>query len=136
MIFKELWPGLFWAFFILILCLLPGEDIPTAWWLELISADKWIHAALFAILTLLLIKGFQQQNKSVSLRNNAIVYSVFSGAVYGLALELMQKYFLAGRTFDWFDELANCAGCLIAILLLRFFRHRLPAVLKSVNRLN
>jgi hypothetical protein len=39
-----------WAFFIALLCGMPGKDIPQISWLEWISFDKWVHAGMFFIL--------------------------------------------------------------------------------------
>lgn len=43
-----------WALLIFGLCATPGQYIPSADWLELLSVDKWVHAGIFLILTALL----------------------------------------------------------------------------------
>lgn len=112
MFLKHIWPGLVWALFILILCAIPGKELPNVWWLELLSIDKLIHALLFAVLVVLLSRGFMRQNKFNRLQTHPVTISIAVSIPYGFMLELMQRYLIEGRTFDLLDALANSIGCL------------------------
>lgn len=79
--------------------------------------DKAVHFVLYAVLVLIGCLFFL----SAHLNKKA---AVFSAAVYsvamGLATECLQK-FVAYRTFDWLDWVADCCGVLFAGLILMFF---------------
>jgi VanZ family protein len=103
-----------WALIIFILCATPGQYIPSANWLELLSFDKWVHASIFFILTaLVLLNGV----KYTISRKGMFVW--FSACVaYGALLEFMQATCFSNRSADWKDIVANSFGCLMAFLLL------------------
>jgi VanZ family protein len=42
-----------------------------------------------------------------------ITYACLLSALYGVLIELLQKFYFEGRSFDYFDMLANILGCLI-----------------------
>lgn len=99
-----------WIVLIFILCAAPGHYFPSAGWMELLSLDKWIHAALFFILNtfswMLLLK--RRENK------NRIYLYTFLALSYGVALELMQAHMGTQRAYDELDMLANAIGtCLL-----------------------
>jgi hypothetical protein len=108
-------PAFAWATLIFILCSLPGYAIPHYSWTDLISFDKFIHAFLFAVLIIFLLKGFNKQNQFKYLNTHPVLISFLVCVLYGGALELMQNYFFIDRTGDWFDFIANSVGCLIGI---------------------
>lgn len=113
---------LLWALVIFVLCATPGQYIPSANWLELLSFDKFVHASIFFVLTaLMLIALVKKEGSSV------ILWLCFSGCVaYGALLELMQATCFSNRSADWKDIIANTFGCVIALFFLKTIR-RLPA---------
>ena len=113
MFLKHTWPGIVWAIFILVLCAIPGQDLQSLWWLELLSFDKLVHAGMFAVLTILLVKGFMRQDRFMQLATHPVTYAISISVPYGFALELMQRFLIEGRTFDILDAVANAIGCLI-----------------------
>jgi len=104
-----------WALIIFILCATPGQYIPSADWLELLSFDKFVHASMFFILTLLLFSTAIKYNRP----QITFVLYFFLAVCYGASLELMQAYWFSNRSADWKDMVANTFGCSIAILLLK-----------------
>lgn len=93
---------------------LPKDKVPKVndWW-NLIFIDKWIHAGLFGIQTLLLIVPFMN-NKSVALKKNKTIYSwiAIGVCIWGLITECIQLN-IPGRSFDWLDWAADSLGVLI-----------------------
>jgi hypothetical protein len=101
-----------WAAVIFALCSTPGRFIPTTSWLELLSADKWVHASVFFILSLLLFAGVITNAQ----RPTAIYYWLIVAIAYGGLLEILQAKVFSERSADWQDFVANSFGCLMALV--------------------
>ena len=110
--------AILWAVVIFILCATPGQYIPTANWLELLSFDKFVHATLFFILTSLwfLVSIKHQQSNRVRL-----LYFI-SAVAYGALLEFMQATCFSNRSADFKDIVANSFGCIVAALFFKKIR--------------
>jgi VanZ family protein len=109
----HLW-GILWIVFIVLLTALPGRllpDIPT--FMDLFEPDKLVHVVLFAILVILLLRGFARDPKAVFLKNHSLLVALNTGILLGALTELMQKYFIPGRTGSIYDFIANTAGCFV-----------------------
>lgn len=107
-----------WMLIIFILCATPGQYIPSANWLELLSFDKFVHASIFFTLTILLFTVAIKYKKTNRVHIVCFVFAV----CYGASLELMQAYCFSNRSADWKDMVANTFGCIIAALLLKKLR--------------
>lgn len=116
--------GILWAALIFILCAIPGTSLPHYSWADLISFDKFIHAFIFAVLVLLLLRGFKKQNQFVFIAKHAILFSVTASVLYGGLLELMQAYCFTARSGDWFDFTANSVGCFAGIYVHHYFHSK------------
>lgn len=99
-----------WAILILVLCAMPGRYLPSAGWLELLSADKLVHAAMFCVLGVLLIMACVRRRLTRSL----VVIFLLLAVVYGLLLELGQSWIFSGRSMEMLDFVANATGVSIA----------------------
>jgi VanZ family protein len=106
-------PAYLWAFFIAILCGIPGNDIPTIGWLELLSFDKFVHASVFLVLYLLFNRA--TLNKTNRLR----LFILFGCAAYGGLLEILQGLVFIDRSADVYDFIANTFGVWLAYYLSR-----------------
>jgi VanZ family protein len=111
---KHLRWALLWALVIFILCVLPGKDIPSFWWTDLLSIDKLVHAGVFGVLVLLLSRGLRAHYGGLELRSRRMLLWILACIAYGGALEIMQGVFLTDRYADVLDFLANSAGCGLA----------------------
>lgn len=96
--------ALLWALLILVLCLLPGTALPAWHWADLFSADKLVHAVLFAVLAVLSIRALDAPDQK------AVLVSMLVCVAYGGGLELMQMLPDLGRRGDWSDFAANTIG--------------------------
>jgi VanZ family protein len=126
MFFKNTYPALLWALFIAILCGIPGKDIPHISFLELLSFDKFVHAALFFVLVILLSKAFQKSSAFSFFYLHPYSSSAIICIAYGGLLEILQGLIFIDRSADIYDFIANTFGCCCAI----FYRKR-----RNVKRL-
>jgi len=102
---------LLWMIFILVLIILPGQHMPETG-TNLFNPDKIIHAAVFAVLALLMTIGFSKQRTYYTLRNKAALSALLISVGYASVLEGTQ-IFSEGRTLDLYDAIANTVGCFI-----------------------
>jgi VanZ family protein len=99
--------ALLWALLILVLCLMPGAALPAWHWADLFSVDKLVHAGLFAVQALLVLRAAGGQGRA-----DAFPW-LLAVVAYGGALELMQMLPALGRRGDWNDLAANTLGALL-----------------------
>ncbi|WP_456437789.1 VanZ family protein [Psychroserpens sp.] len=76
--------------------------------------DKIYHFLAYAILTLLLFNYIVITNVKLN-----ILLSAGIAIIYGIIIEVLQATVTDFRTPDYYDVLANTAGVLFAIILLR-----------------
>ena len=117
MFFKHLKWAMLWALIILILCGIPGRDIPHISFLELLEFDKFVHAGIFLILVQLTARGLYLQTTLPSLKRSFKWMAFTACVLYGGALEIMQQTLFVGRSADIYDFIANSFGCVVGLLL-------------------
>ncbi len=127
MLFRKLIPALLWALFILILCGLPGNDIPRLTFLDWMKPDKIVHLVLFGTLSFLLIKAFVEQTTYPSLIQRAKLLSIIIASIYGVVIEVLQETIFIGRTGDVFDALADSVGAFIGLWFFNYWTKRKAA---------
>src|SRR6476620_4871693 len=88
--------SIFCAVVILVLCATPGQYIPSAGWMELLSLDKLIHASIFFVLTALLIVVALRYRQN----SRFVLFYVTVSVLYGMLMELMQAYCFSNRSAD------------------------------------
>lgn len=95
---------------IVALSLLPPQDLPQV---ELFyGADKIIHLTMYFIFAMLGSWALKAEE------NRARIFLIILVTVgWGILMEFMQLEMHAGRSFSWFDELANATGVLTGILI-------------------
>ena len=108
---KKFLPFIIWTLVIFGLCSMPGKAIPHISWLELLSFDKFVHAAIFFAEQILFMRALQHILKGYGL------YALLFCLMYGGSLELMQFYIFDSRSGDWFDFIANATGAFLGLLL-------------------
>jgi VanZ family protein len=101
------------TFLILVAVLLPGSAVPDV---NFIGFDKIVHIGLFGLWALAVRYDFRQVKFSIGFAIG-VSFSVFT--------EVLQV-FVEGRTFDWFDVVADVIGLSIGLLVAT----RLIAILK------
>jgi VanZ family protein len=83
--------------------------------------DKVLHAAVYAVLGLLLLAAQPRPAQGYSWRQVGI--SVLIASLYGLSDEIHQ-YFIPGRSSEVLDWVADTAGALIAVSLLAWLHRK------------
>ena len=94
-----------WLLLITILLCIPGTRLPKVSWSDKIWLDKWIHIFLFLVLVFLWCKAC----KTIYSKRNFIIVTLLS-IVYGIAMEIVQHYFIPFRSFDYDDIIADGLG--------------------------
>lgn len=100
-----------WTALIFLLCCTPGRYVPTAHWLDLLSFDKFVHASIFFVLTILWLNYAMSQQRKVP---GPAILIIVGCVAYGGILEVLQATVFSQRSGDWFDFIANTFGCLMA----------------------
>ena len=111
--------GIVWALIILLLILMPGNNMPDTNIWNILTFDKFAHLFVFAVLVFLLIIGYTKQYTYTWLKFNAVKSSLITGVGYSFVLEVSQAL-VPERTFDLTDMLANTIGCFLGSLLFYF----------------
>src|SRR5437868_857687 len=118
---KKFLPFITWTLIIFGLCSMPGKAIPHISWLELLSFDKFVHASIFFIEQILLMRALASLNKKMLYGILALSFCF----VYGGSLELMQYYIFSSRSGDVLDFIANSTGALTGFFLFSKINKRL-----------
>ena len=125
MFFKYNWKGLLWALFILLLCGIPGSDIPHFQWMDFLSFDKFAHAGVFAVLVILGARGLAKQYEAQRSRSNPVLPVLLFALAYSPLTEWLQDIVFVERTAEFLDMLANWVGCFVGMWLYgRYFKYR------------
>lgn len=89
------------------------ENIPS-----LPYIDKLIHFAVYAILGVLFFRAFRTQRFKENI-NLVVILSIISSSLYGMSDEVHQ-YFAAHRDADIMDFLADVAGSICGVYVIKF----------------
>ncbi len=119
--FKKFIPGIAWFFIVLVLMVLPGNELPETDWLHINYFDKIMHVGVFAFLVFLFCWPFYKSGVSKAERKRYFIKIALSVSIWGLTTELIQKYIVIGRSFDLMDWTADSIGALIALLFTKRF---------------
>ena len=109
------WPGLLWTIAIFILLILPGSSFPKENWFGKIYLDKWIHIFLFACFVLFWSLAFTHQ--SILQRKKTLIKLLLVGVLFGVMMEVVQHFWVKGRSFELKDILADSLGCLLGLFI-------------------
>jgi len=112
---KPLLPAVIWAFFILVLMVMPGNNLPEKSWLAFAHLDKLVHFLLFLILGVLLLPGIYKRGLSSYSPQHAFKLAVVTGLSYAMLTEAIQWLFLSNREGSIWDVAADMAGLLTGL---------------------
>jgi VanZ family protein len=107
-----------WAIGILVLTLMPGNDVPAWPWAEKVQLDKWVHAFLFGVQGVLLAMALLHLRPEGH-RNGLLVWATVLAIAYGALVEVLQSVMGDGRTGDVLDLLADAVGALLGLFWMR-----------------
>lgn len=107
-----------WLLIISVLFFLPGSALPKEPPFGIPYFDKYVHFSFFALL-LFLFRFYY----GPALRYSYLLFAL--SFCYGLGVEMVQHYFIANRSFDLGDVVADMAGAVAGILIwLRYIKNR------------
>ena len=122
---KKFIPGIAWFFLILIAICIPGEDLPKVDnWMIQIDYDKLIHTGLFAVLAYLFMYPIVKSALPKKEKWHYFIKIALAAIVWGYTTEVIQKFFIAGRSYSLSDWIADSFGSIIALIFckLRFLK--------------
>jgi VanZ family protein len=101
-----------WLIISIILLTLPGTAFPEEDWLGKIWFDKWVHIGMFAIMVVLWCLAWKSlKPTAVGSLKKAFIIIAIASLTYGTAMEFVQLYLIAFRSFDFGDIVADAVGC-------------------------
>ena len=86
--------------------------------------DKAVHFFAYFVLAVLLYLTLIYQRKSIILFKYATIFTILIIAIYGALDEIHQMY-IPGRSMDYYDWLADIAGGIIALILIKYIAKKL-----------
>ena len=110
--------GIVWTLLILLVCLMPGDNLPSTSFLSFKGADKLIHFTLYLVLFIFVGKGLVNYFDSSYSSNRIILIAFLYCLFLGVGVEFLQSVFVAGRSGDFFDVLSNAMGASVGIVIL------------------
>jgi VanZ family protein len=112
------WPAFAWLMITTLLLCLPASSLPKTGgdWLSVIYADKWVHLAVFALLSFLFCKSLIINNLPRKTVLQLYFFIAALSALYGIFMEFVQKWLIPGRSFELTDILADTAGSFLGFL--------------------
>lgn len=117
-------PAMVWFIFIFVACAMPGKDIPHISFLEMLAFDKWVHAGIFFVLVVLIMRGMKFAYIRVA-HITTILFALAIAIPYGGLLEIMQGAFFQDRAADLYDFIANSFGAVCGVILYRNLAKRI-----------
>jgi VanZ family protein len=114
-------PGIIWFIVLMVLICMPSKHLPQNKFLAAIFLDKLVHVGCFALLVWLFYYPFAKSSLSKVAKNNYLVKITLCAIIWGLATELIQRYFVPGRSFDLKDWLADAIGAALAFATVKWW---------------
>lgn len=114
-----------WTLGILVLTLMPASEVPSWPLADLLHVDKFVHAFLFGVQSVLLGLALADMRMWRS-SAQPLVIGLLLAILYGAVIELLQECMGEGRHGDAWDLLADSMGALIGYAFLRW-RQRVKA---------
>jgi hypothetical protein len=128
---KACLPALLWGAAIMILCGIPGNDLPELTFLQWLRPDKVVHVIMFGILSILLLRGFSRQNRFERLHLQPKTFAVIYAILYGILTEILQSAVFVNRMGDLRDALADALGACLGIWIFYIFARSNASDLKE-----
>ncbi|HMT12830.1 MAG TPA: VanZ family protein [Ignavibacteria bacterium] len=114
---KYHFPFLAWLLIIFIQSSFPAVELPKV---EVFSADKIVHMGVYGLLAALCFISFIHIEKQNLFTGSAYLWSAIITILYGASDEIHQ-YFVPNRSSELQDWLADIAGIIIMLALIKLF---------------
>lgn len=103
---------------------MPGKDVPSIGWGDFLHIDKIVHFVLFGGLFVLTSLPILKSSAAFRKKKNALLWTGILVVIYGLLVEIIQHYFIPGRTFDLWDWAADSTGVFGGVFFLRYLKKK------------
>ncbi|MCA1763440.1 MAG: VanZ family protein [Cryomorphaceae bacterium] len=118
--FKTYRAALIWAAFILLLCGIPGKDLPNIDIWDINIEDKLAHMGVFGVLAFLAVWSmYRNPGTAVSIKN--LIFLATLGAAYGGLTELLQGWLFPSRFASISDFIADAIGMVLGTLFANWY---------------
>ena len=121
-----------WFLAILILSIMPGQDLPSCLLFGFIPIDKFGHFSFYASLCFLLLKNSQYSTKGIGTKSKILSFAI--AVVYGALMEVIQGTFCPSRCADIHDVVANSIGAIIGLLAFLFLPNMIEKLFSIIFR--
>ncbi|MDE7114969.1 MAG: VanZ family protein, partial [Muribaculaceae bacterium] len=85
------------------------------------GADKVVHAIMFGGLALMILTDCSRSRGWHRLSLLSVITAAAVSTLFGIVIELLQREMDLGRSYDFYDILADAAGAVTAALLWYLF---------------
>ena len=85
------------------------------------GADKVVHAIMFGGLALMILTDCSRSRGGHRLSVLSVIMAASISTLFGIVIELLQREMDLGRSYDFYDMLADAAGAVAAALLWYLF---------------
>jgi hypothetical protein len=118
-VFKKFIPAIVVFVLATVLLCLPGSALPDTGgnWFNKYQVDKIIHIIIFGSLTYLFCRPIQLKGFFTNIITKLYFIIAIIFTIYGVIIEFVQKWWVAGRSFDSGDILADAIGCFLAYFI-------------------
>lgn len=117
MFLKENRLGIIWSLIITLICLVPGGNSSGISFFASLGIDKIIHAGIHFVLIYFVSTGLLKQSAIDLSVNSAFVIAFFYSVLLGVGMEILQMFFVPGRSGDIYDVIANVTGAIVGVIL-------------------
>ena len=101
----------------MLLCGLPGQDLPNIDFWEIDIEDKIAHFGVFGILGFLMVYGFIRKNSQKVILRRQIILLILAAMAYGALTEIFQGLFFPSRFASFSDFIADSIGAILGIVI-------------------
>lgn len=121
---RKHWKSMLWIAFILYGTLTPSQHLPKSRLLEVNYSDLVIHFFLWAIMMFLLLWEMNYSKLSKKQRRKHAFIALYVCLGLGFFSELAQHLFIASRSGNIFDFVADSLGAAVIYLVLFFWKRK------------
>lgn len=132
--FRQFIPAILWFLLLCVLVFMPGSDVPSIGWAQQLHIDKIVHFFLFGMLFLLTALPILKSSFSVRSKKQYLFSIAISAILWGILTEIIQHYFVAGRTFDIGDWIADTIGILTGVWVATKLKRMFTSVVQWIRQ--
>ena len=99
--------------------------------IEVQESDKIAHCIAYFVFAAIWFFFFFFSKKQNNNFKQSLIKSSIICFIYGVLMEVFQKFFTTYRYSDWWDIVANTSGIIFVVILLKLFENKLVIFKKN-----